>query len=109
MPNSSSFWVMRILSSTEKETDSPCVPSRRVVSNVEIFIKHLTSAKEAGCQPAACCQPALLSYFLGNADFLLFLEERHHFAQLAAHFFDRLIARFLAHGQKFVAAALVFG
>ena len=30
---------MMSLSSTEKEMDSPCVPSRRVVSKVSIFIE----------------------------------------------------------------------
>src|SRR5271166_863063 len=88
MPNSSSFWVMRILSSTEKETDSPCVPSRRVVSNVAIFI---------------------LRYFLRYAGFLFLLEEGHHLTQLAAHLFDGLSARCFAHREEIVAAAFVFG
>src|ERR1022692_3701775 len=45
MPNSSSFCAMSSLSSTEKETDSPWVPSRRVVSKVKIF--------RSGAGPAA--------------------------------------------------------
>src|SRR5438309_1426851 len=38
MPSSSSFRAMASLSSTDSEIPSPCVPSRRVVSNVNTFM-----------------------------------------------------------------------
>src|SRR5580700_3895574 len=48
-----------------------------------------------------------LRYFLWDADLFLLLEEGHHFTQFPAHFFDGLIARFFAHGEKLVAPGLV--
>src|SRR5205823_2192051 len=85
MPSSSSFCAMISLSSTEKEMDSPCVPSRRVVSKVKIFI--------------------FLPY--RYPDLFLLLEERHHFAQLAAHGLDGLGLRGGAHGEEVLAPGLV--
>src|SRR5271157_2242460 len=90
MPSSSSFCAMTSLSSTEKETDSPCVPSRSVVSNVKIFTGH-----------GALCR------FRRHASFLLLLQERHHLAQFFPHRFDGLVAGRFAHGQKVLPAGAV--
>src|SRR5690348_4249709 len=93
---------MTSLSSTEKETASPCVPSRRVVSNVKIFISHLRARRS-------------LTLLLGrggrgilrDAGLFLLLKERHHGAQFAAHVFDALVLFRLAHRQKFLAPGAV--
>src|ERR1700730_834610 len=98
MPSSSSFCAMMSLSSTEKEMDSPCVPSRRVVSNVKIFI---STSEAAGTE---AYPPDLPNW---HSDFFFLFEEGHHLAQAAAHHFDRLVARGLAHGQKLSTARLV--
>src|SRR5579872_1316594 len=87
MPSSSSFCAMMSLSSTEKETASPCVPSRRVVSNVEIFMGVSGGGWYSG--------------------FLFLFEERHHFAQLAAHRFDGGSAGGVAHGEETVTSGFV--
>src|SRR5215831_16298053 len=100
MPSSSSFWAMTSLSSTEKEMDSPWVPSRSVVSKVEIFIISLgrgdaetrrkTRRKPALCSlrlPPRLCVSASSFLAYGYTDFFLLFEERHHFAELAAHGF----------------------
>src|SRR5258707_1319330 len=92
MPSSSSFCAMTSLSSTENETDSPCVPSRSVVSKVKIFILLFGG------------QSRLL---LRHSYFLLLFQEGHHLAKLAANLLDRLLARGIAHGQKLLAAGLV--
>src|SRR5450432_2724657 len=81
------------LSSTENETASPCVPSRSVVSKVKIFITDLLDAGGG---------------FLRYAGLLFLLEERHHFAELPAHLFDRLVGGGFAHGEEFLAARFVF-
>src|ERR1035437_8268515 len=91
MPASSSLCAMTSLSSTEKETDSPCVPSRRVVSNVKIFMR----------------QPLPPVLFGRHAGFLLLLEERHHRAQFLSHHYDGLVAGSFPHGQKVLAPGLV--
>src|SRR5690242_21162317 len=93
MPISSSFCVMTSLSSTEKEMDSPCVPSRRVVSKVKIFMRTPYPRLDTLCHRD--------SYF-----FLLF-QKRHHLAQFLADFFDRLVLGGLAHREKLLAAGLV--
>src|SRR5215469_15261189 len=93
MPSSSSFCAMISLSSTEKETDSPCVPSRRVVSNVKIFIGLRLGRFGYLVLRYACL------FFL--------LQERHHRTQFRAHLLDRLIAGLVAHGQELLAAGLV--
>src|ERR1017187_8122312 len=100
MPNSSSFWVMMSLSSTEKEMDSPCVPSRRVVSKVEIFIEFTLikdfeephRSKPRG-YPGRGSDDLRYRY----ADFLLLLKERHHFAQALADGFDLVVLSGRAH------------
>src|SRR5579863_118881 len=97
MPSSSSFCAMMSLSSTEKETASPCVPSRRVVSKVKIFIK---------IERGQAWRPAALRY--GYAYFFFLLEEGHHFAEFAAHFFHGLVLGGGAHGEELVAAGFVF-
>src|SRR5258706_61920 len=93
MPSSSSFCAMTSLSSTEKETASPWVPSRRVVSKVWIRIMFNSQAK-------ACAT-------LRDAGFLSFFQERHHLAQLGANYFDLGFLGAFAHCQEFVTAALV--
>src|ERR1035438_9700305 len=92
MPSSSSFWAMTSLSSTEKETDSPCVPSRRVVSNVKIFMLPPWVGR---------LRPVNLHY--GYAHFLFLLQKRHHFAKLAAHGFNWLVLCRLPHREKILA------
>src|SRR5438876_484807 len=77
---------MRILSSTEKETASPCVPSRRVVSNVWM---RIWSGR------------ALLSY----ARFFRFFQEGHHFAKLRADLLELLSVLGFPHGEELPAAA----
>src|SRR5215471_6675843 len=99
MPSSSSLRAMSSLSSTEKETDSPCVPSRRVVSKVNIFMAWLPKIDERGPEAHAT---------LRYSRFFAFLQERHHFAQLFADLFDRLVGRGLAHGEELLASGLVF-
>src|SRR6266545_2393583 len=97
---------MSILSSTEKETDSPCVPSRRVVSKVKIFIK--TKGPEAlapGPLLLLLCRCYLVFRYAG---FFLLLEEWHHGPQLPAHHLDALVARRLPHGQEFLPSRAVF-
>src|ERR1039457_2199321 len=89
MPSSSSFCAMSSLSSTENETDSPWVPSRSVVSNVEIFMTHRLFG--------ALRHPYLLALF----------EKRHHAAQFAAHFFDGLMARRFPRRQEVFPPRLV--
>ena len=89
---------MSSLSSTENETDSPWVPSRRVVSKVKIFIISRRPWPRGGAS----------ALFLRYSGFFLLLQERHHLAQFAAHFFDGLIAGSFAHGQELVAAGFVF-
>src|SRR5581483_10339481 len=97
MPSSSSFCAMMSLSSTEKETASPCVPSRRVVSKVKIFIK--TNIRRRNRLPNLG--------FRRYSYFFLLLEERHHGTKLAAHFFDGLVFGRFAHGEELVASRLV--
>src|SRR5579884_184659 len=99
MPSSSSLRAITSLSSTVNETASPCVPSRSVVSNVKIRMCQLSVASRRW---------SVGGYrFLRYAGFLLFLQECHHFAQLAADALDRLVARRFAHGQEVLAAGLV--
>src|SRR5579872_5505580 len=83
---------MTSLSSTEKETASPCVPSRSVVSNVWMRIRLLAGG-------------GLL--FFGHARLFPLLQKCHHLAQFAAHALDGLVLRGGAHRQKFLASALV--
>src|SRR6516165_2631811 len=99
MPSSSSFWAMTSLSSTEKETDSPCVPSRRVVSKVKIFMLGTYRPRTVAAR-----NHLILRY----SGFFSLLQKRHHFAKLAADLLDGLGAGGVAHGQKFVPAGLVF-
>ena len=54
---------MSSLSSTEKETDSPWVPSRRVVSKVKIFMRLLKGGLTRPPQATSCRTP-------GDAGFL---------------------------------------
>src|SRR6516162_58981 len=97
MPSSSSFCAMISLSSTEKETASPCVPSRRVVSNVKIFIMHhAPECRKSGPRLLLRGQRRVLRY----PRFLLLFKERHHLAQFAAHLFDLQVAPGLAHLEK---------
>src|SRR6266576_1606535 len=98
MPSSSSFCAMISLSSTEKLMDSPCVPSRRVVSKVKIFITAAFKTKTQARRPA-------LRYRYPY--FLFLFQERHHFAQLAADGFDLIVLRGLPHGEELLAPALV--
>src|SRR5258706_2684037 len=93
MPSSSSFCAMTSLSSTEKETASPWVPSRRVVSKVWIRIMFNSQAKARAT--------------LRDAGFLSLFQERHHLAQLGANFFDLRFLGAFAHSQEVVSAALV--
>src|ERR1700733_7740591 len=87
MPSSSSLCAMRTLSSAEKLTFSPCVPSRSVVSKVKTRINLC-----GGRYP----------------DLFLLFQERHHFAQLGAHLFDGLVFLTLSHAEEFCAAGFVF-
>src|SRR6516225_11629895 len=98
MPSSSSLFAMTSLSSTEKETLSPCVPSRSVVSNVKIFMSHLGRTKAQG---------RALRY-LRHSRLLFPFEEGHHFTQLAAHLLDFLALLGFPHGEEFLAAGPVF-
>src|SRR5579863_2990618 len=84
MPSSSSLWAIRTLSSADRLTASPWVPSRNVVSKVKMRM-----------------EPS------GYAGLFLLLEERHHGPQTGAHGFDELVLLRLAHGQEVLAAALV--
>src|SRR5271154_414757 len=84
---------MTSLSSTENETASPCVPSRRVVSKVWIRIMLLGAGGG-------------LLFFRHTRLFLLF-QKWHHLAQLAAYFFYRLILGRAAHRQELVTPGLV--
>src|ERR1019366_3297511 len=89
---------MMSLSSTENEMDSPCVPSRRVVSKVSIFIGALKG------------QAGGLSYLrYGDANFLFLFEEGHHVAQALADGLDLVGLSGFAHGEELVAAGLVLG
>src|ERR1022692_2352079 len=91
---------MMSLSSTENEMDSPCVPSRRVVSKVSIFIgAHIKQGQAGGL------------YYLRyrDANFLLLFEEGHHVAQALADGLDLVGLRGFAHGEELVAAGLVLG
>src|SRR5579871_2102334 len=120
MPSSSSFCAMMSLSSTEKEMDSPCVPSRRVVSKVEIFISTPNQRNEGLAAPRSsiaapkCSRPsaggrltigrrttscpALFGLLLRGGRlrllrhprFLLLFQERHHFPQFTAYDFHGL-------------------
>src|SRR5690242_14171853 len=94
---------MTSLSSTEKETASPCVPSRSVVSKVWIRICFLSQAET--CATLLGDRRRLL--FLRDAGFLPFLQECHHLAQLAAHSLDVGIARGFAHRQELVTPGFV--
>src|ERR1019366_3629307 len=92
---------MTILSSTEKEMDSPCVPSRRVVSKVWIFIR---------LHPGSISLPygrGSVTLRYGYAYFLFLFEERHHVAEALADGFDLVGLGGLAHGKEFVAAGFV--
>src|ERR1017187_2807100 len=95
---------MMSLSSTENEMDSPCVPSRRVVSKVSIFIEIL---KKADRRTQRVPRPVLLRY--GDANFLLLFEEGHHVAQALADGLDLVGLSGFAHGEELVAARLVLG
>src|SRR5260370_6079374 len=98
MPSSSSFCAMTSLASTEKETASPWVPSRRVVSKVWIRIMlHQIKLK-----PTQAGMPVLR-----DSGFLSFFQERHHLAQLGADFFNLGFLGAFAHCQEFVTSALV--
>src|ERR1019366_2665478 len=89
---------MMSLSSTENEMDSPCVPSRRVVSKVSIFIGALKG------------QAGGLSYLrYGDANFLFLFEEGHHVAQALADGLDLVGLSGFAHGEELVATGLVLG
>src|SRR5260370_18967492 len=94
MARSFRFWGMKRLLSTEKETASPWVPCRRVVSKVWIRIMFYSQAK-------ACAT-------LRDAGFLSLFQEGHHLAQLGANFFNLGFLGAFAHCQEFVTAALVF-
>src|ERR1044071_8585463 len=110
MPSSSSLRAMSSLSSTEKETDSPCVPSRRVVSKVKIFITGapllnvVRSLNGRGRKRSRDRQGTAL----WDSRFFSLLQERHHLAQLTPHRFDRLIGGGLAHGEELLASRFVF-
>src|ERR1035437_2464002 len=93
---------MTILSSTEKEMDSPCVPSRRVVSKVWIFIGIHTRKRLAG--GSACPTRRLRDR---DANFFFLFEERHHVAEALADGFDLVGLGGSAHGEEFVAAGFV--
>src|SRR5271154_2175173 len=84
---------MTSLSSTENETASPCVPSRRVVSKVWILIVLLGAGSG-------------LLFFRHTGLFLL-LQKRHHLAQFAAYFFYRLILCRGTHREELVTPGLV--
>src|SRR6266851_2897222 len=99
MPSSSSLCAMSTLSSAEKLTASPCVPSRSVVSNVNTRIKN------RGQRTEGRGQQKLLSG--GHSYLLLLFEKRHHAAQLFADFFNGLGLRRLAHGEEILAAGFV--
>src|SRR6266545_6249548 len=102
---------MTSLSSTVKETDSPWVPSRSVVSNVKIFISGIWRQNVAKLHHFAAFWSLFGSQnrlFFRHPYFLLFLQESHHFPQLAADLFDGLLARCFPHGQEILAAGLVF-
>src|SRR5260370_26659292 len=98
MPSSSSFCAMTSLASTEKETASPWVPSRRVVSKVWIRIM----LNQIKIKPTQEGMPVLR-----DSGFLSFFQERHHLAQLGANFFDLGFLGALTHCQEFVTAVLV--
>src|SRR5271166_4733636 len=107
---------MTSLSSTENEMASPCVPSRSVVSNVEIFINtslRVAVASEPPLPDGRGSVPEPLFFrrygriFRHAGFFLLALQEGHHLAEFAAHLFHLLIAPGFAHGQEFLAAGLV--
>src|SRR5271163_4038762 len=87
MPSSSSLLAMRTLSSAEKLTFSPCVPSRSVVSKVKTRINL-----SGGRYP----------------DLFLLFQKRHHLAKLGAHLLDRLIFLRFAHRQELRAPRFVF-
>src|SRR5580698_2577428 len=87
MPSSSSLCAMRTLSSAEKLTFSPCVPSRSVVSKVKTRIS-LCGGR--------------------YSDLFLLFQERHHFAQLGAYLFDGLVFLPLAHSKELRATGFVF-
>src|SRR5581483_11781625 len=79
---------------------------------VEIFISvHLIVGKaDPPVAPDGAgrgVRPTLLRYFLRYSRFLLLLQERHHFTQLAAHLFDLRIAGFLAHLEELMTPGLV--
>src|ERR1039457_3415303 len=88
------------LSSNEKETASPWVPSRRVVSNVKmrmIVARGWWLVLRGGCRHGVGWDAGFLSLF----------QKCHHFAELAADALDRLIAGGLAHGEEILAAGFV--
>src|SRR4051812_42909467 len=86
---------MMSLSSTVNEIDSPCVPSRSVVTKVKIFIEFTVGVKGS-------------SYWY--AGFLLLFEERHHFPQRRTDDFDLVVVAGFTHREEFLAAAgFVFG
>src|SRR5260370_37978507 len=99
MPSSSSLCAMSTLSSAEKLTASPCVPSRSVVSNVNTRITKRGQRTGDSGQKLLACRDTYL---------LLLFEKRHHTAQLFADFFNGLRLRRLAHGEEILAAGLVF-
>src|ERR1700730_10406925 len=78
---------MSTLSSAEKLTFSPCVPSRSVVSKVKTRIK-------LGCGR--------------YPDLFLLFQERHHLAKLRNHFVDGLVFLALAHREELRASGFVF-
>src|SRR5450759_1512010 len=100
---------MTILSSTEKEMDSPCVPSRRVVSKVWIFIRrsHWEECPHEWGHGSLKGYATRLRY--GDANFFFLFEERHHVAEALADGFDLVGLGGLAHGEEFVAAGFVLG
>src|SRR5579885_465728 len=89
---------MSSLSSEEKLTASPCVPSLNVVSNVNTRIK--TSFGKVGRDSS---RPPSLRY----SRLFLLLQKRHHLPQLRADLFDLLRLRRFPHLQKILAARLV--
>jgi hypothetical protein len=93
------FCAMLSLSSTEKETDSPCVPSRRVVSNVKIFMCYRRRCYSVGT-PASF-------FFFRNGTPASFFFLRNGIISRSSPRFDGLMAGRFAHGQEVLAAGLV--
>src|SRR5690242_6617452 len=92
MPSSSSLRATASLSSTEKETDSPSVPSRSAVSKWKICISVGLSIRGTA---------------LRYAGFLALLEEGHHLAKLLADRFQLRGGAGLAQGEEVLASCLV--